>query len=260
MPCRPVPDFHRFSGSIHAGDPQYSNGAPTHSRTPYTSAVPMHPNSSILASCPLRPARGCGRPAQVAAHTYQPPSGNSQKTAKSAIPHLAGHTPQPMPRRSPCALDPPYSHQAPKNPTLVSTRSAFPAPQIRHPLVSTNSLRRLLARYRMPGLGTKSAETSVRFTQACASNRLTRIPRSNDVGWSGVGGDASTSGGGGAAWRLRVDPEAGPGAAARLEAGNCGEGLACLFQECAVLPHQACAGGSVFFRRRLSKAGLHEPT
>ena len=76
------------------------------------------------------------------------------------------------------------------------------------------------------------------------------------MGWSGVGGDASTSGGGGAAWRLRVDPEAGLGAAARLEAGNCGEGLACLFQECAVLPHQACAGGSVFFRRRLSKAGL----
>ena len=73
---------------------------------PHTSAIPMHPNSSILASRPLRPARGCGRPAQADPHTHQPPSGNSQKTAKSAIPHLAGHTLQPMPRRSPCASDP----------------------------------------------------------------------------------------------------------------------------------------------------------
>ena len=260
MPCRPVPDFHRFSGSIHAGDPQYSNGAPTHSRTPYTSAVPMHPNSSILASCPLRPARGCGRPAQVAAHTYQPPSGNSQKTAKSAIPHLAGHTPQPMPRRSPCALDPPYSHQAPKNPTLVSTRSAFPAPQIRHPLVSTNSLRRLLARYRMPGLGTKSAETRVRFTQACASNRLTRIPRSNDVGWSGVGGDASTSGGGELLGVCGLTRRPALELRPAWRRATAGRYLRVIFQVCVVLPRQACADGSVFFRRRLSKAGLSEST
>ena len=52
--------------------------------------------------------------------------------------------------------------------------------------------------------------------------------------------------------------KAGPGTAARLEAGNCEEGLACLFQVCAVLPHQACADGSVFFCRQLSKAGLSE--
>ena len=63
-----------------------------------------------MASCPLRPARGCGRPAQADPHTHQPPSGNSQKTAKSAIPHLAGHTLQPMPRRSPCASDPHTGH------------------------------------------------------------------------------------------------------------------------------------------------------
>ena len=49
-----------------------------------------------------------------------------------------------------------------------------------------------------------------------------------------------------AARRLRVG----------LEAGNCGEGLACLFQAHAVFSHQTCADGSVFFRRRLSKAGL----
>ena len=38
-------------------------------------------------------------------HTRLPPSMNSQKTAKSAIPHPAGHTLQPMPHRSPCASD-----------------------------------------------------------------------------------------------------------------------------------------------------------
>ena len=66
--------------------------------------------------------------------------------------------------------------------------------------------------------------------------------------------------GGGAVWRLRVGLRAGPGTAARLEAGNCGEVFARLFRVCAILPHQACADGSVFFRRRLPKAGLSEPT
>ena len=42
--------------------------------------------------------------------------------------------------------------------------------------------------------------------------------------------------------------------------GNCEEVFACLFQVCAVLPHQACADGSVFFRRQLSKAGLSGST
>ena len=54
----------------------------------------------------------------------------------------------------------PYRPQAPKNPTSNQARPAFPAPQTRHPQASTNSLRRLPARYRMPGRGTKSAETS----------------------------------------------------------------------------------------------------
>ena len=62
--------------------------------------------------------------------------------------------------------------------------------------------------------------------------------------------------GGGAVRRLQVGLEAVPGTAARPEAGNSGEGFARLFQACAVLPHQACAGGSVFSCRRLSKAGL----
>ena len=66
--------------------------------------------------------------------------------------------------------------------------------------------------------------------------------------------------GGRAGRRLRVGLKAGPGTAARLEAGNCGEGFVSLFRVCVVLPHQACAGGSVFFCRRLSKAGLSEST
>ena len=61
---------------------------------------------------------------------------------------------------------------------------------------------------------------------------------------------------GGVARHLRVDLKASPGAAARLEAGNCGEVFARLFHVHAVFSHQACAGGSVFFRRWLSKAGL----
>ena len=36
--------------------------------------------------------------------------------------------------------------------------------------------------------------------------------------------------------------------------------FACLFRVCAVFSHQACTDGSVFFRHRLSKAGLSEST
>ena len=50
----------------------------------------------------------------------------------------------------------------------------------------------------------------------------------------------------GAAWRLRVG----------LKADSCEERFACLFQAQAVFSHQVCADGSVFFCRRLSKAGL----
>ena len=55
--------------------------------------------------------------------------------------------------------------------------------------------------------------------------------------------------GGRAVRRLRVG----------LKAGSCEERFVCLFQVCAVLPRQARAGGSVFFCRQLSKAGLHGP-
>ena len=41
-----------------------------------------------------------------------------------------------------------------KNPTPISAKPAFPASQTRHPQASANSLRRLLARYRMSRRGT----------------------------------------------------------------------------------------------------------
>ena len=63
---------------------------------------------------------------------------------------------------------------------------------------------------------------------------------------------------GGTAQRLRVGLKAGPGTAARPEAGNRKGVFASLFQVCAVLLHQVCADGSVFFCRRLSRAGLSE--
>ena len=83
--------------------------------------------------------RGCGRPAQADPHAHQPPSGNSQKTAKPAILHPAGHAPRPMPRRSPRASDPHTGHipippQSDHAPAETSGRfrryGASPVPQI----------------------------------------------------------------------------------------------------------------------------------
>ena len=109
-------------------------------------------------SCPAprqpRPAPGCGRPAQADPHAHQPPSGNSQKTAKSASPHLASHTLQPMSRRSPCASDPHTGH--------VSIR--FCGSPIR-PASSKKS-------------GTNSAETSVSGPANQASAGLHEFPAS----------------------------------------------------------------------------------
>ena len=97
--------------------------------------------------------------------------------------------------------------------------------------------------------GRQPAETSDRFTQIKPVPFLRRgALRQRHDGVDVMGGHCM----------LWSGLKAGPGAAARLEAGNCEEGLACLFQVCAVLPHQACADGSVFFCRQLSKAGLSE--
>ena len=68
---------------------------------------------------------------------------------------------------------------------------------------------------------------------------------------------ASTQGG--TAWHLRVGLKAGPGAAARLEAGNCKEGFTRLFQMCVVLSHQACTDGSFFFAVSCPKRVCRNP-
>ena len=88
----------------------------------------------------------------------------------------------------------PYRPQAPKNPTSNQARPAFPAPQTRHPSVSTNSLRRLPARYRMPGRGTKPAETSGQLTRIHTSDRLTQIPCADEggMGMASLGDAAAT--------------------------------------------------------------------
>ena len=93
--------------------------------------------------------RGCGRPAQADLHAHQPPSGNSQKTAKPAILHPAGHAPRPMPRRSPRASDPHTGHipippQSDHAPAETSGRLA----QIFAPTSPANQLRRRSARRR----------------------------------------------------------------------------------------------------------------
>ena len=93
--------------------------------------------------------RGCGRPAQADPHAHQPPSGNSQKTAKPAILHPAGHAPRPMPRRSPRASDPHTGHipippQSDHAPAETSGRLA----QIFAPTSPANQLRRRSARRR----------------------------------------------------------------------------------------------------------------
>ena len=75
---------------------------------------------------------------------------------------------------------------------------------------------------------------------------------------TGQPSDADARVGGYPAFSARL--KAVPGTAARLEAGNRKGGFACLFQVCAVLLHQVCADGSVFFCRRLSRAGLSEST
>ena len=110
-----APDFHVFSGPIHAGGFPYSNGA-------------LHVNSPH-ASARLSPY------------------------ASAVLPYIS--------------TAPPYSHQAPKNPTPISARPAFPAPQTRR----RSGLHKLPASAAgaVPHVrtGRQPAETS---------GRLTRIP------------------------------------------------------------------------------------
>ena len=106
------------------------------------------------------------------------------------------------------------------------------------------------------------AETSGRFTQIKPQPGLLKFHGSTTGGPCVDDDAASTSATTGrrAARRLRVGLKADSRAAVRLEASSCGEGFACIFWVCAALPHRVCASGSVFFCRRLSKAGLSEST
>ena len=86
---------------------------------------------------------------RAAPHTLQSPSGNSQKTAKPAIPHLAGHALQPMPGCFPHASDShtgniPIPPQSDHVPAETSGRLA----QILTPTSPANQLRRRAARRR----------------------------------------------------------------------------------------------------------------
>ena len=83
---------------------------------------------------------------RAASHTQTAPSNVNSPHASARL--------SPCWRRSPIRFyGSPIQSPSSKNPTPISTRPAFPAPQIRHPQVSTNSLRRLLERYRMSGRG-----------------------------------------------------------------------------------------------------------
>ena len=88
------------------------------------------------------PIQADGPHAQAAPHAHQPPSGNSQKAAKPASPHLADpHAPR-IPIRATfphVSTAPPCNLQAPKIPTLVSIRPTFPAPQVPNQPGPTNS-------------------------------------------------------------------------------------------------------------------------
>ena len=155
---------------------------------------------------------------------------------------------------------PSCNHQAPKIPTLVSTRPAFPAPQIKHPQVSTNFLRSIWRSTTCVVMSVPTPdETSdglLKPTHPASSRKFLVL-----AGGLGVSVNVSDDVGddreeGCPAFSARL--KAGPEAAARLEAGNCGEVFVRLFHVCAALPHQVCADGSAFFCRQLSKAGLSE--
>ena len=96
----------------------------------------------------------------------------------------------------------------------------------------------------------KHSEDNCHWAAALEASRRHAPAENNDASvaiTSTHGGDCPAF----ASW-----PEGRLGTAARLEADNRGEVFACLFQAHAVLSHQACASGSVFFCCRLPKAGL----
>ena len=151
-------------------------------------------------------------------YTCRPPS-NFQKTAKSAVSHLAGPYTVTMSHRSP------YCHN-------LTWRPPRPATGLLKPTHPTGLLK-------FPEPTTGGGEVTRHQRRRRRRHQGEPMP-------------------------VMVQPRAGPydrpegwpRTAARLKAGNCGKGFACLFRVCAVLPHQACADGFVFFCRQLPKSGL----
>ena len=174
-------------------------------------------------------------------HTHQLPSDNSQKTTSPQ-----SHISQAI-HRSPCLTDPHTGHvpirfrgssiplTGSKKSDPDSGETSVTVPQIQPPQIPcTYDLRSGVARYHWYGrMAIVSSAWLHSHSRVPYPIRLTKagipspprpaagslkpahptglcIPRSNDVGWSGVGGDASTSGGGDY-----------PALQARLGAGAC---------------------------------------
>ena len=249
---------------------------------PYIPAASIHirnPRASQFLHIGLMPAETGARLRQACAggsHTHQSPFGNSQKTAKSTnptsrrpytvahvsqIPMRLGSTYGPSPHTF--YADPTYCPQAPKISTLVSIRPAFPALQIPN---QSGPYKFLNPRLHLHGHGghgpvciraqANSPRPAAGSPKIHASNRSAQIPQANDGGgawtpatamrrrrrqgnqclsWFGLGPDRT------------VSLKAGLGTAVRLEAGNCEDGFASLFQVHAVFSHQACTDGPIFF-------------
>ena len=114
--------------------------------------------------------------ARSASHTQTAPSISSPHPSARLSPYAGAVLPYVFTAS-------PHSHQASKIPTLVSARPAFPAPQIRHPQVSTNSLRRLLVRYHMSRRGTNPPRPAAGPLK-CASDQLTQIHCADEGAWA----------------------------------------------------------------------------
>ena len=143
MPCRPVLDFHRFYGLIHAGGSTYSNSAPIHSRSFHTHTqsprIPIPPywpharrdRREIAVSLHRRPPIHISRPSAIHKKLQSPQSHISQAIYYSSCltdPHAPRiSTSRPSPHTF--SADLPHRHQAPKNPTSIPPGLALIVPQ-----------------------------------------------------------------------------------------------------------------------------------
>ena len=132
-------------------------------------------------------------------HTQAAPSMSAVFTHPHGFPHMPEPFSHTFPRlpQSPYACADPHrfsqfpirfrgSHiQSPgsKNLTLIPTRPALPAPQTRHPWVSTNSLRRLPARYRMSRRNTNPPRPAAGSLKPTRPTDLLKLPAPTRGAW-----------------------------------------------------------------------------